>query len=98
MVLTNEQLKEIVQLGYKLVKNEESYLKFTGDFYVDNGQVGKKSVELFFYYGCFYNSHSWVSYKSKIEVNASILSLQVNLNKVKEDEEKIKEIIVNEEE
>ena len=95
MNITDEQLTKIYKLGYRLVKKEDYLLKFTGNFYCDGGKVGKKSVALYFDDKSLYYSNSWLSFKYSIDTQPIILTLQIHLNKVKEDERAIKEILAN---
>lgn len=95
MEITDNQLSKIYKLGYRLMKKEDHYLKFTGNCYLYGGRNGKKSVAIYFDDNKFYYSNSWISYKYSIDTQPIILALQIHLNKVKEDERAIKEILEN---
>ena len=97
MEITDNQLSKIYKLGYRLAKKEDYLLKFTGNCYFDGGRTGKKSVAIYFdNNNKLYYSNSWIAYKYSIDTQPIIIALQIHLNKVKEDERAIKEILENE--
>ena len=91
MKLTDEKVRTITGMGYKLVKSDERSFKFTGDFIIYDSCIGKKSVIVSDDY-----SDSWISYKYAVSNNDTILNLQAALGFVKRDEKIIKDILNNE--